>query len=187
MHQERKSDGRRSMVKHHGRDIIEQITGQTTKATTKGWGCTLRTQLSGSKTETPTETKISTTLPCILDNHDLSEGVQKRRRRADITNKKAKTQKTVRAQRKGSKRIESWGSQCSQQGVSLSFGTGNLHPHTRDVIEVDELRRHIWRTTTAFSYRENVKRFSKDSLGAATLPHRVPQTPTACRLYNLIR
>lgn len=37
--------------------------------------------------------KISTTLPCILDNHDLTEGVQKRRRRADITNRKSKNTK----------------------------------------------------------------------------------------------
>lgn len=55
-------------------------------------------------TSTPTKkkqknknAKISTTLPCILDNHDLSEGVQKRKRRADITNKKkSKNTKTVR-------------------------------------------------------------------------------------------
>lgn len=53
--------------------------------------------------------KISTTLPCILDNHDLAEGVQKRKRRADITNKKSKntknkqSEKLRRAQRKGSK------------------------------------------------------------------------------------
>lgn len=37
MRQERKNDGR-SVVKHHDGDIIEQITGRTTKATTKGWG-----------------------------------------------------------------------------------------------------------------------------------------------------
>lgn len=37
MRQERKSDGR-IVVKHHDRDVTEQISGQTTKATTKGWG-----------------------------------------------------------------------------------------------------------------------------------------------------
>lgn len=43
MRQERKSDGR-NVVKHHDRDVTEQISGQTTKATTKGWeGGTLRT------------------------------------------------------------------------------------------------------------------------------------------------
>lgn len=102
--------------------------------------------------------------------------------------RKAKTQKTVRAQRKGIKRIESWGSQCCQQGVLLPFGSGNMCPRTRDVTEVGELIQRVWRTTTVlFFWTENMKHFSKDSMGAGTLPHRVSQILTAWRIYNLIR
>lgn len=63
-------------------------------------------------------------------------------------------------------------------------------PRTRDLTEVGELLQRVWRATTVrffFSERKNMKHFSKDSMGALTLPHRVSQMLTACRIYNLIR
>lgn len=46
-----------------------------------------------------------------------------------------------------------------------------MQPRTRDVIEVGELLQRIWRTTTVlFFWAENVKHFSKDGMGAVTLP-----------------
>lgn len=43
-----------------------------------------------TKKQTNRTSTESHTLPCILDYHDLAEGVQKRKRNADITNKKSK-------------------------------------------------------------------------------------------------
>lgn len=55
------------------------------------------------KGDTKLKAKISTTLPCVLDNHDLAEGVQKRKRRADITNKKSKNTKNCQRSPESSK------------------------------------------------------------------------------------